>query len=137
VHGAAPEQPQQVCEVAQSLEVKGQGVVAQIALGRLPGKSPMRMTIVLPPNISLASGVRVGLGDKDENAAELAWKRCLPGGCVAEMDIRDDVLRLWRAQAGAGQIRYVLASAQPLSLGFSFRGLAVALDNLAKTGAAQ
>jgi hypothetical protein len=47
--------------------VKGQGVVAQIALRRLAPKEPMRMTIVLPPNISLSNGVRVSVTDKDEN----------------------------------------------------------------------
>jgi invasion protein IalB len=95
------------------------------------------MTIALPPNISLPSGVRVSVTDKDENPLELEWRRCLPGGCVAEGQVRDDLLRSWRAQTGAGQIRCVLASAQPLGLSFSFRGLAVALDNLAKGAAAQ
>jgi invasion protein IalB len=134
---AARDQPQRICEVAQTLEVKGQGVVAQIALRRLAPKEPMRMTIVLPPNISLRSGVRLSISDKDENPVELEWKRCLPGGCVAEGDVREDLLRSWRAQTGTGQIRYVLASAQQLGLSFSFRGLAVALDNLAKSPAAQ
>jgi invasion protein IalB len=137
VRGTAPDQLQRLCEVAQTLEVKGQGVVAEIALGRVAPKEPMRMTIVLPTNVSLLSGVHVGLSDKDENAIELGWKRCLPGGCLAEADVRDDLLRSWRAQTGAGQIHYVLASAQPLNLSFSFRGLAVALDNLAKGAAAQ
>ena len=132
VRQAVPDQPQRVCEVAQTLEVKGQGVVAQVALRRLSPKEPMRMTIALPPNISLPSGVRVSVTEKDQNPAELAWKRCLPGGCIAEGEVREDLLRSWRAQTGAGQIQYVLASTQLLGLSFSFRGLAVALDNLAK-----
>src|SRR4029077_15959866 len=60
---APPDRPQRVCEVAQTLGVKGQGVVAQIALRRLSPKEPMRMTIVLPTNVSLSSGVRVGVTD--------------------------------------------------------------------------
>jgi invasion protein IalB len=137
VRGAPPDSPQWVCEVAQTLEVKGQGVVAQIALRRLSPKEPIRMTIVLPPNVSLSSGVRVSVTEKDENIVELEWKRCLPGGCVAEGEVRDDLLRSWRTQSGAGKIHYVLGSTQPLGLSFSFRGLAVALDNLAKGVAAQ
>jgi invasion protein IalB len=136
VREAPPDVLQRVCEVAQTLEVKGQGVVAQIALRRLSPKEPMRMTIALPPNVSLSSKVRVSVTDKDENPVELEWKRCLPGGCVAEGEVRDDLVRSWRA-TGAGQIRYPLASAQLLSLTFSFRGLAVALDNLAKGASAQ
>ena len=137
VREVVPDQPQRVCEVAQTLEVKDQGVVAQMALGRLTPKASMQMTLVLPPNISLSSGVRVSITDKDENPVELEWKRCLPGGCVAEGEVHDDLLRSWRAQTGAGQIRYILASAQTLNLSFSFRGLAVALDNLAKGVGAQ
>ena len=137
VREAPPDRPQRVCEVAQTLEVKGQGVVAQIALRRLSPKEPMRMTIALPPNVSLSSKVRVSVTDKDENPVELEWKRCLPGGCVAEGEVRDDLVRSWRAQTSAGQIRYPLASAQLLGLSFSFRGLAVALDNLAKGASAQ
>jgi invasion protein IalB len=137
VREAPPDRPQRVCEVAQTLEVKGQGVVAQIALRRLSPKEPVRMTIALPPNVSLSSKVRVDVTDKDENPVELEWKRCLPGGCVAEGEVRDDLIRLWRAQTSAGQIRYAVASAQQVSLTFSFRGLAVALDNLAKGAAAQ
>jgi invasion protein IalB len=95
------------------------------------------MTIALPPNVSLSSKVRVSVTDKDENPVELEWKRCLPGACVAEGEVRDDLVRTWRAQTGAGQVRYAVASAQQVSLTFSFRGLAVALDNLAKGAAAQ
>ena len=95
------------------------------------------MTIVLPPNVSLSSKVRVSVTDKDEYPVELEWKRCLPGGCVVEGEVRDDLVRLWRAQTGGGQIRYPLGSAQLLSLSFSFRGLAAALDNLAKGTSAQ
>ncbi len=95
------------------------------------------MTIALPPNVSLSSKVRVSVTDKDENPCEVEWKRCLPGACVAEGEVRDDLVRTWRAQTGGGQIHYPLASAQLLGLNFSFRGLAVALDNLAKGASAQ
>ena len=102
VREAPPDRPQRVCEVAQTLEVKGQGVVAQIALRRLSPKEPMRMTIALPPNVSLSSKVRVSVTDKDENPVELEWKRCLPGACVAEGEVRDDLVRSWRAQTECG-----------------------------------
>ena len=130
-------QPQRVCEVAQTLEAKGQGVVAQIALGRLAGKDPLRLTVALAPNISFSHGVRVAIDDKDEIPADLTWKRCVPGGCVADGDIRDEILKAWRAQSGAGQIRYAVASGQVVNIAFSFHGLAVALDNLAKAAASQ
>jgi invasion protein IalB len=138
LRGTAADPAQRLCEVGQTLEVKGQGVVAQIALGRTGGtKEPVRMTVVLPPNVMLPSVVRVGLGETDQSAVDLAWQRCLPGGCVAEGEIRDDLLKSWRAQTASGQIRFVSASSKPVNLTFSFRGLGVALDNLAKTVASQ
>jgi invasion protein IalB len=131
-------QPQRICEIAQTLEAQGQGVVAQVAFGRVTPKDPMRMTILLPANVSLPSTVRVGVDEKDEAPAELAWKRCLPGGCVAETEIKDEIVKRWRTQQPAqGVIHYAVASGQEVSVVFSFRGLAVALDNLAKTWAAQ
>jgi invasion protein IalB len=130
-------QPERVCEVAQTLEAKGQGVVAQIALGRLSSKEPLRLTVALPTNISMSHGVRVAVDDKDETPADLTWKRCLPGGCAADGDIRDEILKAWRGQTGGGQIRYAVASGQVVNIAFSFRGLAVALDNLAKAAASQ
>ncbi|MGO4870263.1 MAG: invasion associated locus B family protein [Roseiarcus sp.] len=131
------EQAKRVCEIVQTLEVKGQGVVAQIAFGRLSAADPLRMTVVLPPNITLPRPVRVVINEKDVDPAQLEWKRCLPGGCVAETEIRDTILRAWRVQSGSGQIRYAVGSGQELAVAFSFRGLDVALDNLAKAGAAQ
>lgn len=130
-------QIQRVCEVEQTLQAKGQGVVAEIAFGRRSAQEPLRLTIVLPPNIALPGAVRFAIDEKDEGAAELSWKRCLPGGCVADTEIRDEMLRVWRAQSGSGQIRYVIGSGQKVNVVFSFRGLAIALDNLAKIGAAQ
>jgi invasion protein IalB len=126
-------QTQRICEVAQTLESKGQGVIAQIAIGRLSPKEPLKLTIVLPTNIALPGSVNVLVTEKDETPAALAWKRCLPGGCVADVEVREETLKRWRAQTGRGQINYTVASGQNLSIPFSFRGLAVALDSLAKT----
>ncbi len=130
-------QVQRLCEIVQTLEAAGKGVVAQIAFGRLSAKDPLRLTVVLPPNIALPGVVRVLVDGKDSDPAELSWKRCLPGSCVADSEMRDNTLRVWRAQSGSGQIRYAVGSGQELAVAFSFRGLAAALDNLAKAGAAQ
>jgi invasion protein IalB len=125
-------QARYACEIAQTLEAEGKGVVAQIALGRPSSKESMRLTVVLPPNIALPSVVQIAVAEHDSDPAELHWKRCLPGSCVAAAEIGDGALHAWRAQSGSGQIRYVVASGQPLVVAFSFRGLAAALDNLAK-----
>ena len=129
---------QRLCEVAQSLEVKGQGVIAQLAFGRVPGKEGLKLTVLLPNNVSLTSGVRVAASAKDENPADLAWRRSLPVGCVADADVKEEWLKVWKAQAATpGLLRYALASGQAMEVAFSFRGLGVALENLAKAQTAQ
>lgn len=85
---------------------------AQIALGRLSVKDALRLTIALPPNVSLPSGVRVGIDGEDENPPDLAWRRCLLGGCVAEADVRDDLPHARLTRSATGQIRYAVASGQ-------------------------
>ena len=126
-----------LCEVDQTLEMKGQGVVAQVALARLPGKDVMHVTVVLPNNVALTSGVRVLVSETDDSPLDLVWKRCLPVGCVAEADLPNALLKSWRTHAGAGQIRYLVGSGQVFALALSFRGLSVALDNLPNKQPAQ
>jgi len=125
------------CEAQQTVEVKGQGVVAQVAVGRQDPKSPLMATVVLPPNVSFPSIVLVSLDDKDDHGLELNWNQCLPGGCFARAELKDDMLKRWRGQSGTGMVRYLNATKQPLTLTFSFRGFASAVDNLVKNAAAQ
>ena len=125
-------QSQRTCEIAQTLQVAGQGPVAQIAIGRVSAGSPMKVTILLPHNMSLPSNVSLGVDDKDPKPLELAWRRCLPAGCLADADFRDDAMKRWRAEAGQGRLKFLDAAGREAVLPFSFRGLAQALDSLAK-----
>lgn len=121
------------CEVAQTLQAEGQGMIAQIAVGRIAADAPLRVTVLLPSNLSFPSSVKIAIDDKDDQPADLAWKRCLAAGCIADSDMKDDILKRWRAQAGQGRMRFRDAVAREITLPFSFRGLAQALDALAKS----
>jgi invasion protein IalB len=123
-----------VCEVAETIQTPGaQGPIAQIAIGRLAAADPLRLTVVLPPNVSFPSSPRMVLDDKDPHAIDLNWRRCLPGGCFSDTEMKDDVLQFWRAQSGHGSIKFRDGAGRDLSVPFSFRGLAQALDALAKS----
>ena len=121
------------CEIVQTLQVQNQGTIAQLAFGRLNPKDPLRLTVVVPPNISLPSTLRVGIDEKDPQSVEVSWRRCLPGGCYADGEAKDDTLRRWRAQPERGQLQVLTGTGQPVIIPFSFRGLAQALDALAKS----
>jgi len=123
-----------VCEVAQIIQMQGgQGPVAQIAVVRPTAADPLRLTIVLPPNVSFPSSPRMAVDDKDAQPADLSWRRCLPGGCFADIEIKDDLLQRWRGQSAQGIIKFKDSAGRDVALPFSFRGFAQALDALAKS----
>jgi invasion protein IalB len=73
----------------------------------------------------------MSVDDKDK-PVELTYRRCLPTGCFADADARDDVLSRWRAQTGRGRLAFKDGANRDIALPFSFSGLEQALDALAK-----
>jgi invasion protein IalB len=125
-----------VCEVAETIQVEGQAhPIAQLAIGRMAPGDPLRATAVLPTAVSFPSSVRIS---ETKNGAPLSleWRRCLPGGCFADTPIKDDLLARWRSQTDAGQLTFKDAAGHDQNLPLSFRGLAQALDALAKENVA-
>jgi invasion protein IalB len=125
-------QAKHLCEVAETIQVEGKGPIAQIAFGRVPGKPPLLMTVVLPTNITLPSSVLISTDDKDTQPAELSWLRCVPAGCIANVEIKDDILRRWRPLTTQGRLQFKEGDGRDVILPFSFRGLSQALDALGK-----
>ena len=124
---------QRVCEVAQTVQVQGQQQpIAQIAFGRLAAADPLKLTIALPPNISLPGSVTVALTDKDPSPMSLTWRRCLPGACIADIAPTADTIKSFRAATDPGRLAFKEGNGRDVALPFSFRGLAQALDALAK-----
>ena len=88
------------CEITQSIQVQGAGRIAQVVVGRMDAKAPLLLTVVLPSNISFGTAVRVSVDEKDAQPVDLAWQRCLPGGCFSNIELKDDVLKRYRALHG-------------------------------------
>jgi len=128
----APQSPR-ICEAVQSLQIQGQqGTVAQIAVGRLARNQPLRLTIVVPNNISFPSNVSV-FGDENDTAPmQLAWRRCLPAGCFADIEMNDAAVARLRSRTQTGRIQTRDGGGRDVALPISFRGLAQAMDALAR-----
>lgn len=122
-----------LCEAVQSIQVQGQGLIAQIAIGRPTPKEPLRLTVLLPSNVSFPSTVKIGVDEKDTQGLDLVWRRCIQGGCFADTEIKEDVLKHWKTQTGNGRVQFKDGTGREIALPFSFRGLSQALDGLAKT----
>ena len=129
----ASEKTQHICEAVQTVQLQNQPApIAQIAFGRSSSSDPVRLVVVLPVNVLFPSSVKMGLGDKDPESLDLAWRRCLPVGCFAENATPDAAIRRWRGETGQGRISYKDAAGRDMALPISFRGMAQALDALAR-----
>jgi invasion protein IalB len=123
-------EPRRLCEVAQTITANGQTApLAQIAIGRLKKADPLRLTLVLPVNVSFPSNPKVRL--EGEDALDLAWRQCLPAGCFADAALGGDAQRAWR-EAKAAKVESKSASGQSFNFAISLRGLPQALDALGR-----
>lgn len=126
-----PEKGPHVCEVVQSMVVQGQQQpVAQVAVGY--DKNDLRFTMLVPPAISLSRGPTLGVANASAPHFDLAWRRCLPNGCFADVAVGSELLKLLRSRAGPMQIGFKDAGEREVKLPLSMRGLVPALDALAK-----
>ena len=129
----APDKSQRICEAVQTVQLQNQPApIAQIAFGRSSSSDPVRLVVLLPVNVLFPSSVKIGVGDKDPESLDLVWRRCLPLGCFAENTTPDAAIRRWRSETAQGRISYKDAAGRDMTLPLSFRGMAQALDALAR-----
>ena len=125
--------PGRVCEIAQGIQIQGQsGVVAELAIGRLKQADPFRMTLIVPVNVIFPSSIRLGPEDKPAEAIELAWRKCIPAGCIADLALKADQIQRLRNNGAAGTIVWRDSLDREAKIPVSFRGLAQALDALGR-----
>ena len=125
--------PKRSCELGLAVQHAGdQSVLAQVAVGRPAAGEPLRFTAVLPANISVGTAPKLLVDAKDAGAVDLAWVRCLPGGCIATAGVGDELVRKLKAAAAAGQLEYRDASGREIKLPISWRGFGEAFEALGK-----
>ena len=123
--------PNRVCEVAQSIVVEGQTApLAQIAIGRAAPRDNLRLTLALPNNVTLTATPRISSGEDDKQPTVMAWQRCIPGGCLADAAFSDALRDRWRKASTTNSITFTEGAGRAISVPFSLRGLAQALDAL-------
>lgn len=127
--------PARACELTQTLQNDRQQPVAQFAIGRMARGEPLKLVAQLPLNIAFAATPRLVLdgGDSTGSPFALSWRQCIPTGCYAEIDLRDEALvtrlRARTPEQGA-RVLFQQASGGEAALPFSFRGFGAALDAL-------
>jgi invasion protein IalB len=120
------------CEMVQFTQLKGQpGVLTQIAIGKPIKGQPIHVAIQVPTSVWLPTGVRFQSSDKDEGILA-SFKYCVPAACFGLIDIKDDVIRKWRAASEPGKLVFKDANQRDVALPVSFKGFVAAYEALLK-----
>jgi len=122
--------PQKSCDMEQLAQMQGQPISRVGIPVPAKGQQP-RMIIQLPVNVSLATGVKLEASAKDR-ALALPFRRCVPAGCLADAELKEEELKRFRAETEPGKITYKDANERDVAIPISFKGFAQAFDALLK-----
>jgi len=124
--------PQKNCDMEQLAQVQGQAnPISRVAIP-LPQKGePPKLFIQLPINVSFSVQIKVTTNDKDAGITT-PFRRCVPAGCFAEIELKDDLQKKFRGSTEAGKITFKDAADRDVAIPLSFKGFAQAFEALLK-----
>jgi invasion protein IalB len=123
----------QTCEVVQTLVLQGQQQpIAQVAIGSVDKNSPLHLTVVVPTAISLSKAPYIAGAPGTSFLFDLTWRRCLPSGCFADIQLNAESLKMLRARSEPANLIFRDAGERDVTLPFSMRGFPQSLDALQK-----
>jgi len=118
--------------MAQVTQVQGKNVpFSRVAVQHPVKGRSVRLVVQLPVNVSLPSNVRIQASDADPGLIA-PFDRCVPAGCFADFDLKEDAIRKFRDANGAGRMTFKAADRREISVPVSFKGFGQAFDVLAK-----
>jgi invasion protein IalB len=126
--------PQKLCDMAQVAQAQVQGRTvpfSRIGIGRPAKGEPIRFIVQVPVNVSFATNVHIQSADSDPGIVA-PFARCVPSGCFAEFELKEETLRKFRAAAAGGKLTFADAGGHEISAPVSFSGFAQAFDALMK-----
>jgi invasion protein IalB len=126
--------PEKSCDIEQVVQAQLQGKNVPFSLIVVPrpvNPKSIKMMVQLPVNVSLRGNV-ILQADKADPGVAVPFARCVAAGCIAEFDLKEDVVKKLRSAAGAGSITFKNSNEQDVVVPLSLKGLAPALDALAK-----
>jgi invasion protein IalB len=125
--------PQKTCEMVQAVQIQGQGApISQIAIGRASKGAPLKVVFQVPINVWLPTGVTLISDDKEPTGLAATYKRCLPAACLADTELKDDLVKKLRARTDPGRLEFKDGGQRNVAIPVSFKGFGQALDAMAK-----
>jgi invasion protein IalB len=125
---------QKICDMAQVAQVQVQGrsnPFSRVAIVHPVKGQPVKLIVQVPVNVSFATNVHIQTSDSDPGYVA-PFARCMPAGCFAEFDLKDDVLKKLMAASGAGKLSFADAGGHDVNVPLSFKGFSQAYEALAK-----
>ncbi len=84
-----------LCEMLQAVQAKeNKGLLAKVAVGRLPGQEAMRVVVQLPLAVNLSGPVELRVGDKV--VVNATYETCYPNFCLAGAAFNDDAAQMFK-----------------------------------------
>jgi invasion protein IalB len=124
--------PQKICDMAQTTQVQGKNLpFSRVALAHPEKSKPVKFVVQVPVNVTVAPNVRLQIDDADAGITA-RFARCLPLGCFAEFDLKDDEMKKLRLASGNGKLTFADSTNHEVAIPVSFNGFAQAFDALAK-----
>ncbi len=118
--------------MAQVTQVQGKNIPFSRVAIQAPVKSrPLKLIVQMPVNVSLRSPVTFQAADPDPGLSA-PFDHCIPGGCFAEFELKDETLKKFLGSDGAGKVTFKDAGAHDVSIPLSFKGFRQAFEALAK-----
>jgi invasion protein IalB len=121
------------CVMDQVTQVKGKNqAFSRTALAAPVSGRPINLEVQLPVNVSLRAPVVLRTDDADPGFSA-PFDRCVPAGCFAEFDVKDEIVKKLRAAEGVGKATFKDSSGHDIAVPVSFKGFREAFDALAKS----
>lgn len=120
------------CDMEQLAQLQGQAnPISRVAIP-LPAKGEsVKLFVQLPVNVSFAAPLRITADGKDAGITT-PFRRCVPAGCFAELELKDELQKKFRAAADPGKIIFKDAGDHEVAIPLSFKGFAQAYEALLK-----
>lgn len=127
-----------ICDIAQVTQVRGKNITfSRVAIESAAKGKPEKLTIQLPVNVSVRDPAEIQIPGTPPSTLSATFDRCVPAGCFASLQIRDDILKKFNATEGAGKVTFKDAAGRELAVPLSFKGFHQAHDALSKMAPAR
>jgi invasion protein IalB len=126
----AASSPHKTCGISQVSYIKENSTpFSRLLVGKPASGKPVVITAQVPVNVMVRTPLTLKLDDADPGVAAPIDK-CVPAGCFADFEIKDDYLKKLRAADGNGRLGFKNASGRDVSAPVSFKGFHAALEAL-------